>query len=165
MKTAGHLDNQTDVCQFYYKYKEKEDVMGLFDSIAEQIGTVLSDVDSKGQGGFMEVIGDLISNSQKDGIQGLLNAFRDKGMGDFISSWIGTGQNLPISGDQLQAILGNEYVQAVAEKMGLSAEKVSGGLADLLPKVIDKLTPEGMLPEGSLMDQGLDLLKKFGRQT
>ncbi|MEZ4527627.1 MAG: YidB family protein [Desulfobacterales bacterium] len=139
--------------------------MGLFDSIAEQFGTVLSDMDSRGQGGLMEVIADLIGNSEKNGIQGLINAFREKGLGDFISSWIGKGENQPISGDQLQAILGNEYVQAAAEKMGLSAEDLSGSLADLLPKVIDKLTPEGSLPEGSLIEQGLELLRSFGKQT
>ncbi|MGE0083007.1 MAG: YidB family protein [Desulfococcaceae bacterium] len=138
--------------------------MGLFDSIAEQFGTALSGTDSKGQSGLMEVITDLIGNSEKNGIQGLINAFREKGMGDFISSWIGTGENLPISGDQLQAILGNEYVQAAAQKMGLSSEDISGSLADLLPKVIDKLTPDGSLPEGSLIEHGLDLLKSFGRQ-
>ena len=131
--------------------------MGLLDSIT----SVLSNQEG-GQGGMLGVITGLID--QAGGIQGLANTFQEKGLGELVSSWIGTGQNLPISGEQLNAVLGNEQVQAIAEKLGLPLGDASNGLAALLPQVVDKLTPDGQVPEaGCLLEQGLSLLKGLGR--
>ena len=70
------------------------------------------------------------------------------GLGDVISSWIGTGSNLPISGSQLQNVLGNDTISRLASQSGLSTENVQSQLAHLLPQVVDKLTPNGQLPAG-----------------
>jgi len=136
--------------------------MGLLDSIVGQVSGSLSNAGG-GQGGLMEVVMGLINNPDTGGIQGLINAFKEKGLGNLVGSWIGSGQNLPISAEQIQAVLGSEQVQAIAQKLGLSTAEISSGLATLLPQVIDKLTPDGQVPEGGMLEQGLALLSGLGK--
>jgi uncharacterized protein YidB (DUF937 family) len=76
-----------------------------------------------------------------------------------MSSWVSTGQNLPISGNQLQDVLGSDLIQQFAKKLGTSNADVSGGLANLLPDLIDKLTPNGQLPEKDALQKGLRMLR------
>lgn len=137
--------------------------MGLFDSIAGQLGGMLPGVGNGGnQGGLLEVVMALINN--QGGLPGLIQAFQEHGLGDAVASWIGTGSNLPVSGEQIQSVLGSEQVQALSRQLGLSTEETAGGLAGLLPQVVDKLTPDGQLPQGGgLLEQGLGLLKGWGK--
>jgi uncharacterized protein YidB (DUF937 family) len=98
------------------------------------------------------------------GLSGLVQQFQEKGLGDVISSWVGTGQNLPISAEQIQCVLNNEHVKAFAEKAGISPEVASAKIAEVLPMIVDKLTPNGQVPEqSSLLQSGLNLLKTFTR--
>jgi uncharacterized protein YidB (DUF937 family) len=77
-----------------------------------------------------------------------------------VASWVGTGQNLPVSAEQIQAVLGSGQLGQIASQLGLNESQAAGGLADLLPQVIDSLTPNGQLPQGDdLLAQGLDMLK------
>ncbi|MEQ1661272.1 MAG: YidB family protein [Thiobacillus sp.] len=94
------------------------------------------------------------------GLAGLAKAFQDKGMGDQMSSWISTGQNLPISPEQIKAVLGGGQLGQIASQLGVNENDAAGGLADMLPQVVDKLTPNGQVPqEKDLMAKGLELLK------
>jgi uncharacterized protein YidB (DUF937 family) len=103
----------------------------------------------------------LIQN-QPGGISGLLQQFHEKGLGDLVNSWVSTGQNLPVSPDQVQHVLGTEQVQQVAANAGVPAQLASSKLAEYLPMIIDKLTPNGQMPEQSgLLESGLNLLKSF----
>ncbi|MGQ0597951.1 YidB family protein [Aquabacterium sp.] len=122
--------------------------MGLFDSIAGQVAGALGGGAPGQQGGLLEVVTGLINNPQTGGLQGLIQTFEQKGLGNVISSWVGTGQNLPISAEQLQSVLGNEQVQAMAQKLGLSPQDISSHLSQLLPQVVDKVTPDGTVPQG-----------------
>ena len=139
--------------------------MGLFDTIVEKITGTHAAAGGTEQSGMMEVITGLLTNPETGGIQGLINRFREQGLGEEVSSWIGTGQNLPISGDQIRAVLGNEQVQAIAQKLGLSSSDAANGLASALPEAIDKLTPNGELPEGSLLEKGLAMLTGLGKKV
>ena len=134
--------------------------MGLFDSIVAQAEGALSNAIEGAHPGLVEEVTGLINGS--GGLENLVSTFREKGLGDAVSSWIGTGQNLPISSEQLQSVLGNEKVEAIAQKLGLSTSDVAQKLTALLPQVIDKLTPDGQLPEHNLLEQGLALLKGLG---
>jgi uncharacterized protein YidB (DUF937 family) len=131
--------------------------MGLFDSIAGQVVGALTG-NSGQQGGLLEVVTGLINNPQTGGIQGLITAFQQGGLGHVIGSWISTGQNLPITADQLQAVLGNEQVQAIAQKMGLPAQEIATQLAQYLPQAIDQVTPTGEVPQGDAMQAALGML-------
>lgn len=137
--------------------------MGLFDTITEQAGNVLSK--SGGQSGLMEAAIGLISSPQIGGLPGLIKAFQDRGLGDIIASWISTKPNLPISAEQIQEVFGKEQIQAVAQKLGMDTQVASSGLASVLPTVVDKLTPEGTVPEGGMLDKGLAMLKGLTSKT
>jgi len=98
-------------------------------------------------------------NSQPGGLAGLVQIFHDKGLGGIVNSWVSTGQNLPISAEQIQGVLGSEQVQQFATKMGISPDLASSKMAELLPVVVDKLTPDGKVPEGGgLLQQALGFL-------
>ncbi len=133
--------------------------MGFLDEMAKGVlGKVLGGVTS--QNPLMDIVFGLISNPQSGGLQGLIQTFKEKGLGDAMSSWISTGENQPVSGGQIQHALGGNFIQQIAEKLGSSGSEVSGGLANLLPQIIDKLTPNGSLPESDQLNQGLEMLKE-----
>jgi uncharacterized protein YidB (DUF937 family) len=99
---------------------------------------------------------------QPRGLSGLVQSFHDKGLGGLVTSWVGTGQNLPISADQIQHVLGSTQVQQLAAKVGISPGAASSQLSQLLPTIVDKLTPNGEMPQqGNLIEMGLNLLKSF----
>ncbi len=134
--------------------------MGLFDSIAGQVVGALSNTQASSEGGnLMGALSQVLSTPQFGGLSGLMDAFKSHGLGDIVSSWIGNGSNLPISMEQIQAALGHGPLQALAEKTGLSTEKMASSLSEHLPGLVDKLTPNGQLPEGDLMYQGLGMLQ------
>ena len=138
--------------------------MGLFDEVA---GGILRQVFSSqdAQSGMLEAIMGLLKNSESGGLEGLVNAFNEKGLGDVMSSWIGKGENLPITPEQIQQVLGSGQVQQIAEKLGISPDEASSGLAELLPRIVDKLSPEGSMPDQDLLHQGLGMIadKFFGK--
>ncbi|MEI7803738.1 MAG: YidB family protein [Hyphomicrobiales bacterium] len=80
------------------------------------------------------------------GLGGLLSQFQQGGLGDVIGSWIGGGQNQPVSASQLASALGPSVIKALAEKTGLPEDQLTAELSKLLPSVVDKLTPNGRLP-------------------
>ena len=84
------------------------------------------------------------------GLGDLVGRFAQAGMGDVLSSWIGSGQNAPISGGQLSSVLGSDAIGKIAAQLGLSHGDAAGQLAQMLPDVINKLTPQGQAPSGGL---------------
>lgn len=92
------------------------------------------------------------------GLQNLISQFDAKGLGDVVGSWVGTGQNKSISADQIQNVLGSDALSGIASKLGLNVGDLSGQLSNLLPDVVDKLTPQGKVPEGDILGQASDLL-------
>jgi len=81
------------------------------------------------------------------GLEGVVAEFEKTGFGQQVKSWISTGPNLPVTGDDIKNALGSEKVKELAASTGLPLDKVADYLAENLPKVIDKLTPEGTLPD------------------
>ena len=92
------------------------------------------------------------------GLQNLIGQFTSKGLGDIVGSWVSTGKNLPVSGDQLQNVLGKDTIGNLASKLGMDSGALTLQLTNLLPNVVDKLTPDGKVPEGDIMSQATDLL-------
>lgn len=113
------------------------------------------------------IVGALLQmvNNHPGGFSGLLQTFQEKGLGGVASSWVGTGANQAITAEQIQSVLGNEHIQAFVAKTGISPEQASAKIAEYLPQVVDKLTPNGQLPQGNLMDAGKELLKSFGSKV
>ena len=132
--------------------------MGLLDEIVGKITGLMGHGEGE-QSGLLEGVMQLLGNKETGGLGGLVQSFQENGLGGIISSWIGTGENQPISADQIQQVLGNETIQNIAAKAGIAPEEISGKLAEFLPGVIDKLTPDGTIPEGGLLEKGMGFLK------
>jgi uncharacterized protein YidB (DUF937 family) len=111
---------------------------------------------------MLEAVLGLVNNSQSGGLGGLIQSLREKGFGEIAASWIATGRNLPISAEQLSSVLGSEQVEQLAQQFGLSHGEVASNLAELLPQVVDKLTPGGELPDAGALAGMLDAFRKLG---
>jgi uncharacterized protein YidB (DUF937 family) len=115
-------------------------------------------------GGGKEKKNDLMSSimflvgEQSGGLDGLVSQFKSQGLGGIISSWVGTQKNLPISSDQIKSVFGDDTIKSMATKLGMDTNALTGQLSDLLPQVVDKLTPEGKVPEDDLLSKGKNLL-------
>jgi uncharacterized protein YidB (DUF937 family) len=127
--------------------------MGLLDSVVGALG-------GQEQNSVMSQVMGLINNPNGGGLAGLLEQFKAGGLGHLADSWVGTGQNLPISAEQIQSVLGSEKIQQMAAKIGIAPEALSGQLAKLLPQAVDKVTPDGTVPDQSTLQQGLGGLLK-----
>lgn len=132
--------------------------MGLLDSVVQLAGTFLGG--QQNQSPLLKMAVQLLN--QNGGINGLVQSFQQKGLGEVVNSWVSTGQNQPVSGDQLQSVLGNTINQ-FASKLNMSSGDVSSQLSQLLPQLIDKVTPEGRVPDHSSLESTLaGLLKQLG---
>jgi uncharacterized protein YidB (DUF937 family) len=124
--------------------------MGLFDAVVGALGASSAPA---GQGNLMNVLIGLIgqaggSSGGLGGLSGLVEKFTHAGLGEAVNSWVGTGQNLPISAEQLGGVLGSDTVAKLASQLGLHPNDAMSQLSTLLPQVVDKLTPGGHLPAG-----------------
>lgn len=111
--------------------------------------SLLDDILGAAGGAAGGAIGDLLKN-QEGGLGGLVDAFEKNGLGDVAKSWVGKGANLPIDADQIAKVLGSGPIGDVAGKLGISPQDAAKQISELLPGVIDKLTPDGALPKGGL---------------
>ncbi len=95
------------------------------------------------------------------GLGGILDAFQKGGLGHIADSWVGTGENLPVSGDQLTQVLGNDKISAIASQLGMGHGDVANQLAQILPKLINHVTPNGQMPqEHSMIADALGMFLK-----
>jgi len=132
-----------------------------------------------GQGGNAAVLGgilDMLAGGQRgqggqpgrglpgpeasSGLDDLVRGFREKGLGDVMDSWVGTGDNRPIAPDQLERGLGQDRVRQMAGRSGLSLESLLPLLVTALPAIIDALTPRGQVPQQAALDEQLRALRK-----
>ena len=117
------------------------------------LNTVLGALGGGGdQNPLMSILTSMLQSNAdgSSGLGALVQQFQQNGMGDAIQSWIGSGQNLPVSADQIMQALGADRVGEMAQQAGIAPEDASGQLADMLPQLIDKLTPDGQMPSGDL---------------
>jgi len=125
--------------------------MGIFDDLKAVAGMGST---SQGQHpGALCAVLDYVNSPQVGGISGLQKMFEEKGLGGVASSWIGSGQNLPISADELQSVLHSDALQQAAQKHGIDPSQLTSIMSALLPHVVDKLTPDGQVPEPAMLQQ------------
>lgn len=124
--------------------------MSFFDQIANML--------SGGKNQQLQHVMDWVEG--QGGISGLIDKFSQQGLDGTIHSWIGSGENLPIHADQLSSIFGSSTIQQLADKIGIDPNEASSLLSQHLPNLIDKVTPNGELPENlDLKSAGMNLLK------
>ena len=133
--------------------------MGLLDGF---LGDVLGSVDGGGaQGQVGQQHADVATNllqmlagGQGGGLGGLVQSFEQAGVGHLIQGWISTGPNPPGTASQIKRGLGQANLQSLAQKMGISVSALLPLLVQVLPVLIDKMTPEGRIPEQAPAGQG-----------
>ena len=137
--------------------------MGFLDTITGLAGQAMSSAQSSKNGGNPLLTGVLgMLQNHEGGLGGLVEKFKEKGLGDIAASWIGTGENLPITAEQLKGVLGNETLGQMASQLGVSGDQLSGQLSGLLPQIIDKLTPNGQVAGGGFdLGQAMGMLQGF----
>lgn len=131
--------------------------MGLLDSL---LGSI-SGGSAPGQQSPLALVA-LQLIQQNGGLPGIISKFEQGGMAAEASSWVATGPNMPITGNQLQQVLGTGSIGQIAQQLGLSHGEAGAGLAQLLPQIINHLTPNGQVPadHSALLQQALSLLSK-----
>ncbi|MEV7371348.1 YidB family protein [Streptomyces sp. NPDC090301] len=92
------------------------------------------------------------SGGASNPLGGLLDMLTRSGLTDQTRSWVGTGDNQPVSGAQIAEALPDETLQKVAQDAGVSPQEAADQIAQSLPQAVDKLTPTGSMPQGSLED-------------
>ena len=97
------------------------------------------------------------------GLGDLIGRFTQGGMGDVIGSWIGHGQNAPVSGSQVTDVLGSDAIGKIAAQLGITHAEAADQVSQVLPQVVDQLTPQGQVPEGGLGSIG-DILAQFSKR-
>jgi len=134
--------------------------MSLFDQL---VGLATQAVSQGQLSGLTTQVVNMLGDQRSGGIDGLTQRFQQHGLGDLISSWVGTGANQPITVEQLTNAIGTDRINALAGKVGLSPDQASAALTQVLPTLIDRLTPDGKIPPpADVLQAGLNLLKKRG---
>lgn len=132
--------------------------MGLLDSVIGMVAGQQGGAGAAAGGGNAEllrvVVSMLANNSQTGGLGGLVEKFQQAGLGGAIGSWIGTGQNQPVSPGQVTNALGPDVLSQIAAQLGLTHEEAATQVAQVLPQVVDHATPEGQVPSGGLGELG-----------
>ena len=137
--------------------------MGLLDSVMSAVGAQV-----QGSTGLQGLLGTLGSQPQlmqiassllgddgvHGGLQGLLAKFQQAGLGDVVASWVGTGANQSITGEQLSSALGSDTLSGLAEQFGTDPSELAGQLSGVLPDLVNKFTPNGELPAAGLGNGG-----------
>ncbi len=120
--------------------------MALFDSI---IGYAKDEFGLSGSqaGGLVAALLGLIVDPQKGGFGGFIDRFTKAGLGSVVNSWVTTGDNTPLSNEQLESALGKDTIVSIADKAGVDHSKAASALAGILPQVVDTLTPDGEVPD------------------
>lgn len=129
--------------------------MGLFDQITNALGG-----QDGGQGNLMQVVMQLVQN-HPGGLQGLMDQFSQAGLAQHVQSWIGTGSNLPVSGADIAKVFSGGQLAQIASQLGLDQSQAADSLAQDLPGLVDKFTPNGQIETGGMLEQGFAALKNL----
>ena len=136
--------------------------MGLLDGILGSMmgGNAASGQQAQGQSPLIMMALQMLQ--QNGGIEGVLAKLQQGGLGAQAQSWIGTGQNMPISADALSKIFGHGQLGQLAQQCGIPVDQAASGLAQALPNVVDQMTPTGQIPadHNDLVAQTLAILQK-----
>lgn len=135
--------------------------MSLFDQFAGAFNGNSTDKQAAGPLAVVQMLA-----SHEGGLSGLLQKFESSGLGETAQSWVSSGENQSVSSDTVHRVLGSDMMRKVAEKTGLPLDQVGDLVAKYLPQVVDGLTPNGKVEQGSgsdMLSEGEALLKnRFG---
>lgn len=123
--------------------------MGLFNGLLRGVAAA----------GVMGLVAKLVNDH--GGLEGMASTLREKGLADAVQSWIGTGENKAITPQQMHSALGSQKLEALSRESGMTTEEVARELSSTLPKVMDRLSPQGTLPTQNPFEGGSSALKEM----
>lgn len=133
----------------------------MFDSIIKEAQEKFNLGDKAGS--LLASLLGLIANPENGGFGGFIERFKDAGLGDLAESWVTTGDNTPISNEQLESALGEDTINEVAEQTGVEKATATSALGFMTPHVVDALTPDGEIPdEAGLISRIKGFLSDYG---
>jgi uncharacterized protein YidB (DUF937 family) len=127
--------------------------MGLLDDVTAKLGG------KEGQEGGLASLQKLFDSH--GGLQGVTSKLTSSGLGKQVQSWVGTGDNQPVSGSQVQQAMDPNELHHMAQKAGLSDQEASEKVAQALPEMVNKATPGGQIPDNDPFAKGLDAVKRM----
>jgi uncharacterized protein YidB (DUF937 family) len=134
-------------------------ILDILEQAAGLAGSTAGAASSAPQGAVGAVLQML--QSQPGGVAGIVQKFEQAGLGGIAQSWLGAGQNQPVSGEQVQSALGAGPVGQVAEQLGVPPQAAAGHIAQFLPLILDHLSPGGQLPQDGGLSGLEGLVSRF----
>jgi uncharacterized protein YidB (DUF937 family) len=122
--------------------------MGILDSL-ENSGVLKGALGQLEAAVFPVVLSEVLGNGSQGGLNAIVAKLQQAGFGDQVKSWIGNGQNLPITAEQLQQVLGSDTVKQLAARFNLPIDQLGKLLAEQLPLAVDHASPDGKLPHAA----------------
>lgn len=107
---------------------------------------------------LLPILGGLLAGG---GLQKILAGLQQQGLGAQANSWVGTGANAPVTGDQVAKVLGDQEIAQIAQQLGVSNEEAAGELAQVLPQVVDKASPDGQLRSPGELEPAFEELQRI----
>jgi uncharacterized protein YidB (DUF937 family) len=127
--------------------------MRILDDITAKLGG------QQGQEGGLASLQKMFTSN--GGLQGMMSKLSNSGMGQQVQSWVGTGENQPVSGHQVQQAMDPNELHSMAMKAGMSDEEASDQIAQAMPAMVNDVTPQGQIPQQDPFAKGLDSLKRM----
>ena len=121
--------------------------MGILDSLENS--PAFKGVLGQLEGAVLPVLSEVLGNGSQGGLSAIVAKLQQAGLGDQVKSWIGNGQNLPITAEQLQQVLGSDTVKQLAARFNIPVDQLGPILAQMLPKAVDSASPDGKLPHSA----------------
>ena len=122
--------------------------MGILDSL-ENNPALRSALGQLGAAVLPDVLSEVLGSNNQGGLGAIVAKLQQAGFGDQVKSWLGKGQNLPISADQLRGVLGSDIVRQLAARYNIPVDQLGQILAEELPKAVDQASPDGRLPHSA----------------
>ena len=138
--------------------------MSIQDDIKKYIDQASSQI-NVGKEKLEGLVASLALDEKKAQIESIVAALKEKGLKDTVASWVGTGENHPINPDKIKEALGVNKIEELAAQAKMKASEVPQALSNLLPQIIDKLTPDGKEPENGIAAAAVKLLKGIQSRT
>jgi uncharacterized protein YidB (DUF937 family) len=118
--------------------------MGLLDNLG--LGDMLKSLLGQAESGALPaLINAVLAKTEYRDLNGLVAALQKGGLDEQVKSWLGPNTNLPVTAEQLRAVLGNAQVQELARQLGLPVDQALKTMAQYLPEIVDKASPNGVL--------------------
>jgi uncharacterized protein YidB (DUF937 family) len=113
-----------------------------------------------GKAQLLKVVLGMLASGKLGGLEGMLSKFNNNGMQNQLASWVSTRPNEPVSPTQVEQALGTDTVNEIAQQAGMDQTQAAQGLAEIIPELVDKVTPTGVMPQQDIVADAMSKLSQ-----